>query len=202
MGEALHLHLVRHAHTDALGHLLAGRAPGHGLNREGHDAAGCLAERLGSCPASVLYSSPQQRARQTAEPISHKLGLGVHVEADLDEIDFGQWTGRSFAELALRQDWQDWNRIRSLACCPGGESMLDVQARIIRFTQRLMVSAQDHVVLVSHGDVIKALLAYALGMPLDMMHRIEIAPASHSIVVLSSGEVKVECLNALAVPSR
>ena len=193
----MRVHLIRHGHTDALGRTLTGRSPNVGLNAQGREAAARTARSLARDTAIArVFSSPQLRARQTAEPIAAGTGCVVVEEAALDEVDFGAWAGLGFAELQHAPGWAEWNALRSLAATPGGETMLQVQARAIGFVQGLSAAwPEASVVLVSHADVIRSMLAHLLGQPIDMMQRLEIFPASRSIVVLSGTDVRVEAVN-------
>ena len=188
------IHLVRHAQHGLLGHVLAGRMPGVGLSAAGLAEAEALARCFvpGACRA--LLTSPMLRTAQTAAAIATATGLNPQTEPGLDEVDFGDWTGRSFAELAAAPGWEHWNTARGLAPTPGGESMLAVQARAVTSLAQHR-EAGGAVIAVTHADVIKAVLAHALGMPLDLMHRLEISPASRSILVLGAGFARVEAVN-------
>jgi probable phosphoglycerate mutase len=193
------VHLVRHAEHDFQGRVLVGRAPGVSLNEAGRRQAGWLSERLATAPVAGVLSSPRERARETAEPIARRRALGVVVAGELDELDCGEWTGRPFAELAHDPLWQRWNRLRSTTRVPGGELMLEVQARIIGFTERLrQAHPEAHLVLVSHGDVIRAALLHYLAMPLDAVHRLVIAPGSLTTLLLGEGEPQLLRLNEAA----
>lgn len=179
------LYLVRHAAHGLLGCTLAGRMPGVHLSVEGRGQADRLGMRLAATQLNAIWTSPLERARETAEAIARRVGVGVEVAQELTEIDFGEWTGRSFEELNGDPEWHAWNALRSLHRPPGGESMLEVQARILILLQRLQaVQRAERVCLVTHGDLIKAALAHLLGIPIDLFQRIEIAPASVSIVEL------------------
>ena len=192
----MRLHLVRHGHTDALGNTLTGRSPGVGLSAQGREQAARVALGLSSERIGNVFSSPRLRTRQTAERIADATGCGVEDEARLDEVDFGAWSGCRFDDLGGDPDWDAWNSLRSLAATPGGETMLQVQARAVGFVQQLRDRRAD-VVLVSHADVIKSILAYLLGMPIDLMQRIEIFPGSRSVATLGDAGVRVEAVNLL-----
>ena len=197
----MRLHLVRHDHTDALGRVLSGRTPGVGLSGQGRADAAAQAATLAGCTVTALFSSPQLRAQQTSEAFAGVLGMRVQTEPALDEIDFGAWNGAAFGMLDGQADWQAWNRLRSLAPSPG-ETMLAVQARAVALVQRLHARRPDgEIVLVSHADVIRSVLAYLLGMPVDLMHRIDVSPVGRSVAVLSGTEILVEAINLLP-PSR
>ncbi len=189
------LHLVRHGHTEALGRTLTGRSPGIGLSAQGAAEATALAATLAFCPAAAILCSPQLRTRQTADAIAAVLGLEVQTSAALDEVDFGAWAGERFVDLDGRADWQAWNTRRSLSPSPG-ETMLAVQARVVALVQDLCADRPDReLVLVSHADVLRSLLAYLLAVPIDLMQRIDLSPASRSVVLLSQHDVTIEAVN-------
>jgi probable phosphomutase (TIGR03848 family) len=193
------LALIRHAAHDLVGHTIVGRASGVRLSLEGVRQAEALAGCLGQSAISTLYSSPLERALETAAPIAARLGLGVVVAEELNEIDFGAWTGRSVAELNKIEAWRQFNLFRSSARIAEGETMAEVQARFLRLVERLCaVHAGQTVALVSHGDVIKAALAHYLGVHLDLFQRIEISPASLSLVRLSPYGPQVLLVNGFA----
>ncbi len=176
-------HLVRHAEHDLLGRVLTGRMPGVLLNERGRGQALRLARLFSGCAIAAVVSSPLERAQETAAPIAAALGLDVDTDAGLDEIDFGEWTGVTFEALQDLPGWQAWNQFRGTALTPGGEMMLEALARALGALERLrQAHPEGEVVLVSHQDVLKALLAHSLGMPLDLMHRIELVPASWSVL--------------------
>jgi probable phosphoglycerate mutase len=187
--------LVRHGAYGLIDHGLGGREP-HSLSHEGLAQAGRVADALSARPIAALLSSPVQRARETAAVLGARLELTVEIEPDFAEIEFGDWTGASFESLGEVPAWKAWNRFRSMAPVPGGETMLAVQARALAGVQRLAASFPDgEVVVVSHGDVIKAMLAHFLGSPLDLLRRIDIAPCSISRIALYDQDAKVLGVN-------
>ena len=195
------LHLVRHAAHGLLGRVLAGRKPGVALSAEGMAQADALADVLAGHPVRAVLSSPVQRAQETAMPIAARHRLPVLTDAGLDELDFGAWMGLTFDALAADPAWDTWNRCRSLALTPGGETMLAAQARALAAVARAQAAVPDgEAVLVGHSDMLKSVLAHLLGTPLDLLHRIELAPASRSIVVLWNGGGRVDAMN-LPAPS-
>src|SRR5688500_18790181 len=113
---------IRHGHHDWIGKVLVGRKPGIGLNEAGHRQAQSIAERLRGENFAAIYSSPQQRALETAEPLARANGLAIRTMKELDEIDFGGWTGRSFGELETDPLWAAWNNARGKARARDGES--------------------------------------------------------------------------------
>lgn len=189
--------LVRHAAHGLLGHVLAGRTPGLGLSEAGQAQAKALVPRLQAWPLSAIYSSPQPRALQTAAPLAEARGLAVEADAAFDEVDFGAWTGRNLTEL--RADgalWDRWIEQRSSACPPGGEPFTAVHARAAAGVHRLCLAYPEQTVaVVSHGDVIKAVLAGFLGLSLDGVDRFDIGTASLSIVETGPGWAQVKRIN-------
>lgn len=190
-------HLVRHAAHGLLGRVLTGRMPGVSLNENGRAQALRLAEYFSTRPIAAVVAGPLERAQQTAAPIAAALGLTVTTDAGLDEIDFGEWTGLAFAALQGSPAWQSWNQSRGTAPTPGGETMLEALARALRSLARWQRAYPEcEVVLVSHQDLLKALLMHSLGAPLDLLHRIELAPASRSVVtVFGDGSARVDGVN-------
>ena len=175
--------LIRHASHALVGHTIVGRAPGVQLSPSGLREAEALAQRLETSPIRALYSSPLERARATAASIAARLGLEVRIADELNEIDYGEWTNRALADLNDLAEWRGFNLFRSGSRIPGGETMVEVQDRMLRLVHRCCSAHPEQTVaLISHGDVIKATLAYYLGTPLDLFQRIEISPASLSMV--------------------
>ena len=187
---------VRHGSHDRLDHVLCGRMEGVGLGEQGRKEATRAAERLKAEKIAALYVSPLQRAMETADPIAGALGL-KRIEAEaLNEIDVGEWTGARFEDLRHHPAWEPWNRDRSQHRAPGGESMLEVQARVARWLADVAERRPDeHVAAVCHSDVIKAGLCYALGLSLDHHSRIEISPGSISVVLAGAWGLKVHSVN-------
>ncbi len=179
--------LIRHASNDVLRTGIAGRQPGVHLNEQGRRQAESLAQCLASQGINHILSSPMERARETAEPLAKRLGLKVEVSPALNEVEFGDWTGRTFAELDQLPAWKQWNSLRSSARIPNGESMLRVQCRVVEEILRLKeLWTEDTMALFSHGDPIRTAILYWLGMPLELVHRIEIRTASFSILSLDA----------------
>lgn len=190
------LFLVRHAAQDGLGERLFGRLPGIHLGESGRAQAGQVARRLGRERIAAVYASPMERARDTAEPIAERFGLAVEIAPELNEIDFGGWTGATFADLEHDERWGRWNRERATACPPGGEGMSAAQDRAAAGLARFQASHPDTgVVAVSHADVIRALVCRVLGLSLDRYHAFEISPGSVTTLVAWEGGAKVQALN-------
>jgi broad specificity phosphatase PhoE len=190
--------LIRHASHALLGHTIVGRAPGVPLSPDGAREAERIAERLERSGIGALYSSPLERARATAAPVAARLHVDVQIADELNEIDFGDWTNRTLAELHELEEWRRFNVFRSTSRIPNGEAMAEVQGRMLRLIERLCSAhSEQSVALVSHGDVIKATLAHCLGVPLDLFQRIEISPASVSLVRIARYGPEVLLINGL-----
>lgn len=188
--------LVRHASHDWLGRGIAGRLGDVSLNAQGWLQAEALVDRLEGREIHVMYSSPQPRTMQTVAPLAGRRRLKVQVAPAFDEIDFGQWTGREFTALDGDPQWKHWNEHRGSSAAPGGEAFAAVQQRAVHAIEQLRTRHPERTVLVaSHADVIKAILATALGMSLDLLERFEIAPASISVLEAGEGWVQVKLVN-------
>lgn len=173
------LFLVRHGSHDLLGRTLAGRMPGVRLNARGRAEARALGERFAGTAVDELVTGPLQRSVETAAPIAESTGLEPRIDPALDEMDFGAWTGHLFSDLEAVPAWKAFNSCRSVTPVPGGETMLAAQARAVHGLERVrMRHPEGAVVVVSHGDVLRAAIAYYLGLSLDLLHRFEIDPAS------------------------
>lgn len=190
--------LVRHGAHDLLSSgVIAGRQPGIHLNTIGKKQAEQIADRFSAQPIDAIYSSPLERAHETAAPLASKLRLAVQIADEFNEIDFGDWTNRAFVDLDLLPEWQRWNQFRSTALTPAGESMLAVQQRALH---KMIELHRRHkfVAVFTHGDVIRAVLAHFLGVHLDLFQRIEVDAASSSSVELNADSVRVRLLNGNA----
>ena len=185
-------HFLRHGEHGLLGKVLAGRMPGVGMTERGRAEIASQAERLAREKIAAIYASPLQRTRETAEIVSARLSLSIEFRDDLLELDFGEWTGATFDAIRADPRWQTWSTQRSLAAIPGGESMRAVQQRIVAAMIELNERhLHETIVLASHGDVIRAALLYALGMPLDFYNRIEIGQGSISTIQIHPGGIRV-----------
>jgi len=177
--------LIRHAHHDYLDKAIAGWLPGVSLSEFGRRQAAALPKRLIKTRISAIYSSPLERALETAAPLAAGLGMDVQIRDGLREIDFGEFTGRTMAELDTYPIWHRFNLSRGNTRAPGGELMLETQARMVAELERIREANPGGTVAVfSHGDVIRAAVMHYAGIPLDLYQRIEIYPASISTIEL------------------
>ena len=187
--------LARHATTADVGRRLSGRAP-IPLSPDGLAEAKRLAERLANVPLAAIHTSPLARAAQTAQAVAAQTGAPVIQATALNEIDFGGWTGRTFAELAGDPEWDRWNRTRAAAQPPGGETMAAAAARAVAHIQG--IRADGPVLCVTHCDIIRAVVARYLGMPMNNLLRFDCDPASLTTIVLVPGGARVVALNERA----
>lgn len=181
--------LLRHGRsTSNSAHTLAGRSEGVDLDSLGLEQADAVVDRVGGLPIRALVSSPLQRCRRTLEPLAAHLGLEPTVDDRLTEVDYGEWTGRKLSELVSESLWSVVQQQPSAAVFPGGEGLAAVQARAVcavrEHDRRL---AEEHGadalwVACTHGDVIKSVVADALGSHLDSFQRITADPGSMSVI--------------------
>lgn len=190
-------YLVRHALCDAVGTSLAGRAPGMPLNAEGRAQAERLADRFRELPLDAVYSSPVERALETARAIGAARQLAPTTLDAFTELDVGEWTGAALASLHGDPVWTRFNSFRSGTRAPKGELAAEMQARVAGALIELRDSSPAaSIAIVSHADVLRAAIAYFVGIPLDLAHRIEIEPASLSVLALEDWGPRLLTLNA------
>lgn len=172
--------LIRHAVNDYVKTgRLAGWTPGVHLNEEGQAQALALAQRLAETPIQVIYSSPLDRALETAEPLAKMRNLPIHVVESIGEAHYGEWQGAELKELAKHEKWFGVQFFPSQTRFPQGESMAEMQARAVGQCEAIRATHPDAVVaLISHGDVIKSIVAHYIGLHMDLFQRLDIAPAS------------------------
>jgi probable phosphomutase (TIGR03848 family) len=177
--------LVRHAMNEWVKTgKLAGRTPGVHLNEQGEEQARRLTERLAGYPIQAIYASPQERAQETAAALAERLGLSVEISAGISEVDVGEWTGQKLEELAKTPEWRLVHGRPTAMRFPGGESIWEMQHRVVDEIERLAVChAHQMIVVVSHADAIKAALAHYLGLHLDLFQRLMVSTASLSTLV-------------------
>jgi broad specificity phosphatase PhoE len=177
--------LIRHGETDAVGTWLPGRTAEIGLNQCGRAQAERLTARLSPVAIAAIYSSPLQRAVETAGPLARDRGLPVAPHLGLAEIDFGDWTGERLDHLSGDPRWTRFNRHRSMAAVPNGERAIDAQARIVGAMDDCAASHPNQtIVFVTHADLIRLAILHVCGAPVDFIHRFEVTPASISAVAL------------------
>ena len=190
--------LVRHGRSSAnTAGILAGRTPGVNLDDHGRGQADKVAERLAGTKFDRLIFSPLDRCRQTVTPFAEATGLPVELEERFAEVDYGDWSGRPLKDLATEPLWRTVQQHASAAVFPGGEGLAEVSARAAAGIRdvRAAATADQTVLICSHGDVIKSILADALCMHLDSFQRIVVAPASISVIRYTPHRPFVERIN-------
>jgi probable phosphomutase (TIGR03848 family) len=191
--------LVRHGVTPTTGKVLPGRAAGLHLSDEGRKQADAAAQRIARVPKiAAIYSSPLERARETAAPLARARRMPIRIERGLLECDFGGWTGRKLDELRKKPEWDVVQRHPSAFRFPDGESFTEMQARVTGALARLVAQHPGRVVVaVSHADPIKAAVAHALGMPLDLFQRVVIGTASITAIAYGRTDSSVLTVNSV-----
>jgi broad specificity phosphatase PhoE len=188
--------LVRHCSVDALGRYLAGRAPGECLNDAGRAELRSLTERVRTLRFDAVFSSPLERARETAAAFAQCIDGNIEYADELLEVDFGEWTGKTFEALSADPRWSVFNTRRAVTRIPGGELMLETQNRVVAFLQRVAERwPSGHIAIVSHGDVLRAAIAFHLGLSLDHLLRFEISPGGMSVLEAGNSGSRLLALN-------
>ncbi|CAN2197914.1 phoE Broad specificity phosphatase PhoE and related phosphatases [Candidatus Nanopelagicaceae bacterium] len=199
----MRLVLIRHAHSEAnAAGVLSGRLPNVHLSEKGIEQANNLARRLGAFPISEMRISPMERCFETVHPWINEFiipkfsNFEAVIDPDLTEVDYGTWSGRKLSVLSKNKLWKTVQESPSRMYFPSGEGIAQMQSRAMQSVHELVsVKKKGAAVIVSHGDVIKSIIASALGMHLDEFQRIIIDPASVSILEYSSIKPRVILLN-------
>ena len=195
---------VRHGRTPTTGTKLPGRAPNLHLSDEGKSQAEMIAKEIKKSSSSFLgtkvsavYASPMERTLETAKPIAKTLNLRVRTLQGLNECDFGDWTGRRLRDLSKLKSWSTIQKQPSSFRFPNGESFTEMQNRMLKTVDKILERhSGETVVCVSHADPIKAILASAVGTPLDLFQRILVGPCSASVVLYTKERPLVLTLNS------
>lgn len=192
--------MVRHGQTPSTGAVLPGRAKGLHLSETGHHQAAAAADRLtGLSRLAAIYHSPLERARETAAPIARATGIGAQVERGLIECEFGEWTGQRLDRLSKLPEWAHVQRTPSTFRFPDGESFAEMQHRMITTLELLRDRHRgETVICVSHADPIKAAIAHALGIHLDLFQRIVVSTCSISVLSWHGNSPIALCVNSTA----
>jgi probable phosphomutase (TIGR03848 family) len=191
--------LVRHAHSSANARgVLSGRKPDVHLSPTGRKQALNLASRLGAVSVKTLRVSPLERCQETIAPWLKKYGGATELETDdgLIEMDYGTWSGRKLRSLAKDPLWEKVQMQPSRVCFPQGESIAGMQARAMSAIFRALESpGKGHVLVVSHGDILKTIIASSLGMHVDEFQRFVVDPASISVLDFSQSKPRLLLMN-------
>ncbi|MDA3039161.1 MAG: MSMEG_4193 family putative phosphomutase [Actinomycetota bacterium] len=196
--------LVRHGRTPTTGQVLPGRARGLHLSEEGRAQADRAAQRIAALTGpkakgvTAVYSSPMERARETAAPLAKLLGLRVRQHKGLIEADFGSWTGRNLSELGKLPEWTQVQRYPSGFRFPGGESFSEMQTRMTGAIAEVVKRHPGEMIMcASHADTIKAAVAAAMGSHLDLFQRIVIGPCSITAITYTHSGPIVLAVNSM-----
>jgi probable phosphoglycerate mutase len=190
--------LIRHAHSTAnAAAVLSGQMPNVHLSKSGLEQAERLAERLGKLTISQVQLSPMDRCTETLAPWLAKYGKNVAVitEPNLVEVDYGKWSGKKLSTLSRAKLWRKVQGQPSAVTFPEGESLAQMQVRAMKTVHDFFASDLELTIMVSHGDVIKAIVASSIGMHLDDFQRIVIDPASITILESNGGAIRLTRLN-------
>ena len=195
---------VRHGTTPTTGKVLPGRARGLHLSERGREQAQRAAERIAELgKIAAVYSSPLERARETAAPIARLTKNSTRIERGLIECDFGAWTGQSLRRLMKKPEWSQVQRSPSTFRFPAGESFVEMQTRMVSAVDTIRRRHPGRtVVCVSHADTIKAAVAHATGTPLDLFQRIVISTCSVTAIIYSDGGPIVLTVNSTGASLR
>lgn len=191
-------YLVRHGTNDFIGKAIAGRTAGVHLNSAGREQAERIANRLAPEGIQRIICSPMERCQETAKPLSSRINLPIEISESVIEINFGDFNGKTLKELEGLPEWKKWNSNRTLMHLPNGENIHEVQARMVREVLRLRrESPEQKIAIFSHGDPLRSIVCYFLGISLDIMSRVEINPGSLSIVTVFENDVRINLLNSI-----
>ncbi|MDQ3783094.1 MAG: histidine phosphatase family protein [Actinomycetota bacterium] len=191
----MRLLLVRHAETAETGTKLTGRLGGIPLSKAGREAAEAAGKALAGTKPVEIITSPAERCRETAAAISRPHRLIPKQHKAFAEVDYGSWSGRRLSDLRRLAAWRDLMVAPSRFRFPAGESLEEVRQRSVSATEAIAGRIDGTVILVTHADVIRCLVCHYLGMPLDLVHRLHVAPTALTEIVLTKGSVLVPVVN-------
>jgi len=184
--------LIRHGDTDYVDEALAGRIDSP-LNSLGIEQSLRVSETHKHLPIIAIYVSPLRRTQQTAEPLAQELNLNIIIDNDLNQVDFGNWQGLSFEDLVKDPRWTTFNQNPALTQIPGGENCQRVTQAILHLSRQHTDNAL--IACFSHGSIIRHIVSSFIGLPLENLNQLRIAPASISTVYITSGKGKLLHLN-------
>ena len=179
--------LIRHALNDWVGRRVPGWTPGISLNEEGRKQATRLAEWLAPVPLEAIYSSPLERAVETAEPIARSHGFDLQLRDSLGDTRYGELTGQAIEDILKTDMWEEFRAYPSRTRFPGAETIYEVQVRVVAELEQILQNhPEGNIAVVAHGDVIRVAVAHYIGLALDLLGRIWVSPAS--LTILRFGE--------------
>jgi broad specificity phosphatase PhoE len=192
--------LIRHGENDFVGKKLAGRMPGVHLNEHGRKQAEMVKEALCKAPLKAIYSSPMERAVETAQPLAAALGLEVQIRPGLIELDYGRFQGRTFKQLRRTKLWKDVQGNPVIVRFPDGESFIEAQQRVTAELEAIVAlhSEDDVVACFTHGDVIRLTVAHYLQMPLNAYQSLAANTVSITVLVRVKDQVFLPHINQVS----
>jgi probable phosphoglycerate mutase len=194
--------LIRHGDNEMTGSRLPGRLPEVHLNPHGREQAENLAQAMRDLPLSAIYSSPLDRTLETALPLSQVKNLPIQCQEGLIEVDFGDFSGKTFEELRQIQLWDQLHAQASSIRFPGGETLEEAQSRA-KQALNLILSAfgkEDIVVCVTHADIVRLTVLDVLGLPVDAIHRLSVDTASVTMIETNDGKAVLRHFNQVMTP--
>jgi probable phosphomutase (TIGR03848 family) len=189
--------LARHGETDVIGKKLTGRISGIHLNANGRAQASSIITKLNNIQIGAIFSSPLERALETARPLSEASGIPISPHSGLTEINFGAWQGRPYKQLEKLKLWQTVHSSPSTVTFPAGESFITAQQRMVASLEEIVsaMGEKDVAVCFSHCDPIRLAVAYFLNMALDDFQRLSIEPGSLSLVTFQNNKPRLGQIN-------
>lgn len=190
--------LIRHGENDYVKKgKLAGRLPEVHLNKKGRDQAAAIAEHLKAAPIKAIYSSPLERAVETAQPLAQALNLEMQIRPGLLETGYGDWTDQSLKKLSRLKEWKIVQAAPSLFRFPNGESFAEAQRRICQELESIACNHEDKdlIACFSHADPIKLAITFYIGLPLDSFQRLGLSPGSISVLHIGKSSSHLAMLN-------
>ncbi len=189
--------LARHGETDVIGKRLTGRITGIHINANGRRQAEAIAEKLKGIHPGAIFSSPLERAMETARPLSEAISVPISPHSGLIEVNFGAWQGRPYKQLEKLKLWKTIQTTPSRVTFPAGKSFITAQQRIVASLEEIAsaMGENDMAVCFSHCDPIRLALAYFLNMALDDFQRLSVDPGSLSVISFFNGKTHLGQIN-------
>jgi len=194
--------LIRHGENDVMKNRLAGRLPGTHLNEAGREQAFTLASVLENIPLQAIYSSPLERAIETAQPVAIPRNIAIQISPNLNELNYGSWEGKTYKQLMRLSLWKQLKKDPSSVRFPDGECLQEVKQRAVDEIERIHRSLQDKetAACFTHGDVIRLAISHYLDMPLNSFDRLCVNTTSVTMIVFNENTVVLPYINWTGLP--
>ena len=191
--------LVRNATCPLMNSVLLGRNIDRPLDERGEGQARFVAQRLLTVPQLIVESSPRRRARHTAGIIASARDTTVRIVPQMDDLDFGSWSGQTFEALGADPQWRRWNKYRGVSRTPAGDSIRDVQERALAHFRKLLQAFEEQTIaIVTHAEVIRSVVLLAVRAPIEDYSRFEFSPASLTRLTFDGSQLRLESVNEQA----